>query len=172
MVLVINTHTYTYIGTSVNVMGASILCSIAHLFPLSISHKIFEPQAQVISPMPSTTPKNRGQSGYPDNSQRSVFRPRFQNPRLLGSTPINTNRSTLAVKRDLSFSGLIRRTAPLGRLLKHTRRLIDYLLFDVPSRMFHLYGDVYTHKEMWRMYSYPDPYKPPFSRHLRNARGC
>jgi hypothetical protein len=40
----------------------------------------------------------------------------------------NLYRATPAVKRDLSFSGLIRRTAPFSRLLRHTRGCGGFIL--------------------------------------------
>jgi hypothetical protein len=56
-------------------------------------------------------------------------------------------RAIPAVTRDLGFSDLIRRTAPFSQLLK------DY-------------------KDMWRIYSNPDPYGSPISHLLRHTRGC
>jgi hypothetical protein len=51
-------------------------------------------------------------------------------------------RATPSVTRDLSSSGLTRRTAPVSRLLRH------------------------------RIYSNPDPHGSPISRLLRHTRGC
>jgi hypothetical protein len=55
-------------------------------------------------------------------------------------------RATPAVTRDLGFSGLIWRTAPFSRLLRHTRGV--------------------------EIYFNPDPHGFPFSRLLRHTRGC
>ena len=49
-------------------------------------------------------------------------------------------RATPAVTRDLGFSGLIRRTAPLSRLLRHTRERGGSILTRI------LTGGVWEHK--------------------------
>jgi hypothetical protein len=65
-------------------------------------------------------------------------------------------RATLAVTRDVGFSGLIRRTAPFSRLLRHTRgcgeSILTWILTGPLSVAFYD-----TQEDVEDLFSYPDP---------------
>jgi hypothetical protein len=99
----------------------------------------------------------------------------------LRSGPLSRDlyRASSAVTRGLGFSGLIRRTAPFSRLLRHTRGCWGSILtrillgslsvayYDTQGVLEDLFlpgssrvpyqSPITTHKGFWRTYSYPDP---------------
>jgi hypothetical protein len=73
---------------------------------------------------------------------RTIFH--YFNPSLYSFwTGRNLSRATHAVKWGLSFSGLIRRTAPFSRLLQLERECVGLIVTRIPT--VHCYGYENTH---------------------------